>query len=478
MQFNSYVFILAFLPVVLIGYYLINHFRAYKCANVWLIISSCIFYGYFNVKYLFLLFLSVLINYVLAWQIRKNAKGRMSRGILIVGLILDIGTLFILKYFNFFIKSTSISFIVPVGISFYTFQQISFLIDTYRGETEEYSILEYITYITFFPTVVSGPIAYHSEVILPLRKEENRRFNYENMLKGMQTFAIGLFKKVMIADLFAKLVNVGFENYLFLNSIDIALVMIAYSLQIYFDFSGYSEMAMGIAYMFNISLPLNFDSPYQSRSIAEFFNRWHITLNRFFLKYLYIPLGGSRKGKVRTCLNIMIVFAISGLWHGANWTFIAWGIVNGLFVVGCHLLKGKISKIPRTIGVSVTFIITTFLWTIFRADSIQEALGIFAQLFHGGVGRISWLLTDVIYKLTEVRIVANFGLEDAVSTHTDIILIGIMIVALIIVFLTKGIKERLEKYKANWGTLVSFLVLMIVSILSLSEITEFVYFNF
>ena len=218
-----------------------------------------------------------------------------------------------------------------MGISFFTFQQVSYLVDSYRTqETRDYGFIEYTLFVLFFPQLIAGPIVLHKEMIPQFRNEHNRIFNSENFSRGMYIFAIGLFKKVLIADTFSQAVAIGYNNVENLSSLEALLVSFSYTFQIYFDFSGYCDMAIGISSMFNINLPQNFNSPYKSTSIIDFWNRWHMSLTRFLREYVYFPLGGSRKGKVRTYVNVMIVFLVSGIWHGANWTFIVWGIMHGV----------------------------------------------------------------------------------------------------------------------------------------------------
>ena len=302
MLFNSYIFIFLFLPVVLFGYYGLNYLKKYRLALGYVTCMSMWFCGYTNVQYLIVLLISILANFILIEFMSKvkNCHGRKM--LLIAGLLWNIGGLLYFKYCNFFIENinavfkTDIAFlrlILPLGISFYTFQQLSYVIDYYRGESEKYDILEYTAYVFFFPKLIQGPITYHSELIPQFRNEENKRLNFDNLSKGIYSFALGLAKKVLIADTFSKIVTIGYDNIGELNSPSALIVMICYSLQIYFDFSGYCDMANGIGSLFNIELPINFNSPYKAESIRDFWDRWHITLTRFFTKDVYFPLGGN-----------------------------------------------------------------------------------------------------------------------------------------------------------------------------------------
>ncbi len=337
MLFNSYIFILLFLPVSVSIYFLLNKAHQYVLSNIWLIGMSLWFYAYFNVDYIVIILVSISGNYILSRMLYTksiNKNSFMKKTVLIIGILINIISIFYFKYFDFFITNINALFhqnfelkniLLPLGISFFTFQQISYLIDSYRGETKDYGFIEYALFVSFFPQLIAGPIVLHSEVIPQFRDRELRKFNHDNMAKGLYIFAIGLFKKVLIADTFAKAVSWGFNSYLSISSMDTFLVSLFYTFQLYFDFSGYCDMAIGIGNMFNIQLPANFNSPYKATSITDFWSRWHMSLTRFLRQYVYIPLGGNRKGKIRTYVNIMIVYLISGIWHGANWTFIIWG---------------------------------------------------------------------------------------------------------------------------------------------------------
>ena len=291
MLFNSHIFIFLFLPIVIIGYYFFNHFKKYNLAQLYLIIMSLWFYAYFNINYLFIIILSVLFNYILYKIMKKNNK----KIYLIIGLIINIGLLIYFKYMYFFISNINYIFktnfnflniLLPLGISFFTFQQISFIIDTYRLETPEYSLLHYASFVTFFPQLIAGPIVTHNELIPQFIDKKKKKFNYDNFAKGLYVFSIGLAKKIIIADTFGTIVNWGYDNISLLDSTNAIIVMLSYTFQIYYDFSGYSDMAIGISKMFNIDLPVNFNSPYKALTIADFWERWHITLTRFFTKYI------------------------------------------------------------------------------------------------------------------------------------------------------------------------------------------------
>ncbi|MGL4867793.1 MAG: MBOAT family O-acyltransferase, partial [Cetobacterium sp.] len=347
MLFNSFVFIFLFLPLTLIGYFLLNNYGKEKSAKAFLVLASLYFYSYFNIKYTYLIVLSILVNYFVGKKISEHGKtemfgGGVTKPYFITGLIFNIGMLFYFKYYDFFIGNLNTVFnqnlpilklMLPLGISFFTFQQLSFLIDSYRGKSEQYDFLSYCLFVTFFPQLIAGPIVLPEEMLPQFENHENKKINYENMNRGLYLFSVGLAKKVLIADSISPFADAGFDKMANLTFIEGWLTSISYTMQLYFDFSGYCDMAMGIALMFNIILPLNFNSPYKSTSIQEFWKRWHMTLGRFLTNYLYIPLGGNRKGELKTLRNLLIVFLASGIWHGAGWNFIIWGALHGLAIL-------------------------------------------------------------------------------------------------------------------------------------------------
>lgn len=285
---------------------------------------------------------SIAANWSIVILMRKQSIDVLRKFCVILGIFFNVSLIFYYKYYDFFIENINTAFglnmnlkgmLLPLGISFFTFQQISFVLDSYKHETDDYNFIEYSAFVTFFPQLVAGPIVLHNEMIPQFRNDGTRKLQLENITNGLCLFILGLGKKVLIADVFGYAVDWGYSNLDLVSSIDAMIIIVSYAIQIYFDFSGYCDMASGIALMFNFRLPINFDSPYQSQSIIEFWGKWHMTLTRFLRKYIYFPLGGSREGRIRTYANIMIVFLISGIWHGANWTFIVWGCLHGGAIV-------------------------------------------------------------------------------------------------------------------------------------------------
>ena len=378
MQFNSFVFILLFLPITTLLYYTAN--RINSLVGKWiLVISSIIFYCYTDISILCVLGISIVVNYVFSFTVTKAKKWRSL--FLVIPVIINVGLLLYYKYLNFAISNVNtflgkeiplVELMLPVGISFFTFQQIAYVVAIYKGELQKNSLVDYLVYILFFPKILMGPLADPVDFINQINDSNLKKINWDNIASGIKIFSLGLFKKVMIADIFAKAVGWGYTNIDSTTSMDWILIMLFYTFEIYFDFSGYSDMAVGSALMLNVSLPINFDSPYKALSIRDFWKRWHISLTKFFTKYIYIPLGGSKKGMFFACLNTMIVFLVSGIWHGANWTFILWGILHGALSVFDRLFEKKQEKIfvpARWMG---TFVVVNILWLLFRSDTIQQ----------------------------------------------------------------------------------------------------------
>ena len=296
-------------------------------------------------------------------------------------VLINILSLLYFKYTNFLILNINSVFssdfklrelILPVGISFYTFQQIAYVVSLYKREIQKVYLVDYLLYILYFPKLLMGPLMEPSDFLNQINDKELKKIDWDNLACGIQIFCFGLFKKMMVADIFSKAVSWGYSNMETTTSMDWVLIMLFYTFEIYFDFSGYSDMAVRSSLMLNITLPINFDSPYKALSIRDFWKRWHISLTKFFTKYVYIPLGGSRKGKIFTYINTMLIFLISGIWHGANWTFILWGVLHGVFMVVDRMFETTESKIFEPVRWGSTFLIVNILWLLFRSDSVKQ----------------------------------------------------------------------------------------------------------
>lgn len=487
MLFNSYIFIFLFLPLTLAGYFGLNLAGKYKASLIFLTGMSLWFCAYHNIFYLLVLVCSILVNYGIVSLMSAWRKESLRRLCLWAGILTNIGILFYFKYYDFFIENINgilsahlplLRLVLPLGISFYTFQQLSYVIDSYRNRDVSYSFPEYASFAAFFPKLIQGPIANHEELICQFRDLTRKKPDFANLSRGLYAFSLGLAKKVLVADTLSVIVDQGYGAIGALNGISAAVVMLCYSLQIYFDFSGYCDMACGMAKMMNLDLPVNFNSPYKAQSVSDFWDRWHMTLTGFFTRYVYIPLGGNRKGKARTCLNIMIVFLLSGLWHGANWTFILWGAMHGAASVLERILQIGKRKAPRILKTALTFLFVTFAWSLFRADSLADAGLLWSRLLNGGVGPIYQPLTDSFRDLVEISFLYRAGLGGVITRFPWLMLTLFMAAALLSCFAMKNTLEKTERMTFSGKKCFVVVTLMLWSVLSLSRITEFIYFNF
>lgn len=487
MLFNSYYFIFLFLPAALSGYYFLNYVNRYRAANIFLTGMSLWFYGYFNASYLLIICGSIVANFLFAKaMVSFSAKPSLRKAVLVFGICANVAVIFYFKYFNFFLENINALFhrsfelkniLLPLGISFFTFQQLSYLVDSYRGQTGGYSFDEYALFVSFFPQLIAGPIVLHSETIPQFREVSNRRILYQNFSRGMYIFALGLFKKVIIADTFGKPVDYGFLIAFNLNTLEAILVSLCYTFQLFFDFSGYCDMAIGISAMFNIDLPGNFRSPYRAASITEFWDRWHMSLTRFLKTYIYIPLGGNHKGRIKTYVNVMIVYLVSGIWHGANWTFVLWGILHGLLSCLNRLFQKQWSKLCKPIRWAATFTAVDFLWILFRADSIETAITFLRQIFHFTGFSIREELAGC-FRLEEFAFLEEkIPVLQYLASHVTAFYLWIFLLAAFIVILFFKNSGELV-FKPTLRRTIVTVVCMLWSVLSLSGISAFLYFNF
>jgi len=397
MLFNSYSFLFLFLPVVLLVFFRLGQYRR-QLAAFWLFVASLFFYAWWNPAYVGLLLASILFNYAIGQAlVRERARecSGIKKLILVFGLALDLGLLAYYKYANFFVSSSNDllgsnwhldPIILPLGISFFTFTQIAFLVDAYRGEVKESNFIHYGLFVTYFPHLIAGPVLHHKEMMPQFAQAATYRPHWENISVGLTLFTFGLFKKVVLADGIAPFANTVFSA----ASEGSALTFIeawggalAYTFQLYFDFSGYTDMALGISCLFGVRLPINFNSPYQAVNIIDFWRRWHMTLSRFLRDYLYFPLGGNRKGAFRRYNNLLATMLLGGLWHGAGWTFVLWGGLHGVYLVINHAWHGvraslgfpagRSSLIGRYTGMTITFLAVVVAWVCFRAPDFHTA---------------------------------------------------------------------------------------------------------
>lgn len=484
MLFNSYIFLLFFLPICLLGYWLANSLKKRNLALCFLIVMSFWFYGYFNAAYLPILIGSILVNWCFS-RILLEKEGNVNRIILALGIVVNIAIIFYYKYFDFFLDNMNYAFntsfelkniVLPLGISFFTFQQISYLVDSYRKETRQYKFIEYVAFVSFFPQLVAGPIVLHSELISQMKDENKWQFNQESFANGLYVFAVGLFKKVLIADTFGKAVSLAWQDVAALTAGEVWIVMLCYTFQIYFDFSGYCDMAVGIGKLFNIELPSNFNSPYKSKSIVEFWSRWHMTLTRFLRNYVYFSLGGNRKGKLRTYINIMIVFLISGLWHGANWTFVFWGMCHGLAQVLTRLFANAWEKCNEVWRWIVTFGFVNIMWLVFRADNLTQAKELLCKAFSMKELSVSTKFYEC-FRLEEFALFENVWPWSRFVWHVPGIYLWLFLLGALFVCLNcQNVYEK--RFKPTIGKTLETIIMYVWGIISLAGVSTFLYFNF
>ena len=484
MLFNSYEFIFAFLPITFILYFYLNHKRLTQASKGLLVFSSLFFYSWWNVAYLPIILASMLFNYLLG-NILANGSSKFSKkSTLIVGIVANLSLLGYFKYADFLLENFNLAFnsnahllnlALPLAISFFTFQQISYLVDSYKKETKEYDFLNYALFVTFFPQLIAGPIVHHKEMMPQFAKTRNKIINYNNIAMGLFIFAIGLFKKVIIADTFATWATAGFDVATTLNLFEAWATSLSYTFQLYFDFSGYTDMAIGAALLFNIKLPINFNSPYKAKNIQDFWRRWHITLSRFLRDYIYIPLGGNRKGSFRTYANLMATFIIGGLWHGAGWTFIFWGFLHGLALVIHRAWSNLGFKLWRWVAWFITFNFINIAWVFFRAKEWNDAIKVLSSMFSLDNVVLPKVLESHLAFLKDFSV--NFGYF-GIHIGAEIESVLWLITAFIIVLLFKSSAEQLENFKLNYSTAIFTGITLLIGLISLNKVSEFLYFNF
>lgn len=512
MLFNSYIFIFLFLPLCLAGFYLLERRRKAVAARLWLTGFSLWFYGYFNITYLLIMICSILANYAFFVGIKRMERRgrRWSRLVMSLGVMGNLAVLFYFKYYDFFIENLNQIFhadfvvrgiLLPLGISFFTFQQIGFLADAYRGELEACPFVDYMLFVSFFPQLIAGPIVSQEEMLPQFAAIGNRKADWQKLKSGTVLFVLGMAKKVLIADTFGQAVDWAYANTTALSSVDAALTILFYTLQLYYDFSGYCNMARGLGWMFGIDIPKNFDSPYKSADIIEFWRRWHITLGRFFRKYVYIPLGGNRRGRTRMYLNMFLVFFLSGIWHGAGWTFLIWGMAQGVLYLITRAFqlwkkdraqtqrqnpdenaapahrtawKGRISK---TAGTAFTFLFYNLICVFFRSENLTQALTVFHRLINGGIALPATGITDA-FNLDEFWYAIKLLRLDSLPYSSLYLTLLLPAAILTATFAAPNADHIAERFKAKTWNAITIAILAIWCTISLSGVQRFLYFNF
>ncbi len=485
MLFNSYEFIFYFLPVTFFIYFYLNSKKLNEAAKGFLILASLFFYSWWNIVYLPIILVSMLFNYSVGVSLSKDKEHKIvsKKMLLSFGVISNVLLLGYFKYADFFIENFNfvsgseinlLHLALPLAISFFTFQQIAYLADSYRRETKEYDFLNYSLFVTFFPQLIAGPIVHHKEMMPQFAAKETKSINYRNIVLGIFIFSMGLFKKVVIADSFSKWANYGYNHAESLSILEGWITSFSYSFQLYFDFSGYTDMAIGLALLFNIRIPINFNSPYKAKNIQDFWRRWHITLSRFLRDYVYIPLGGNKKGNTSTYTNLFLTFLIGGIWHGAGWTFVLWGALHGFAIVVHRIWRGLGWHLPKLLAWFITFNFVNITWVFFRAENFTQALNVLKAMFTG-------VLTLPIQLESRLSMLKSYGVEfgSVMGTTREFALATVLIlVSLVITLALKNSNERVEKFEPKLGVLVFTVIIFMYSIYNMQDVSEFLYFNF
>lgn len=478
MLFNSYQFIFLFLPVALAGYFVLGRFGN-LAPVIWLALASLVFYSVSNWQFVFLLLASIAFNYLIGLLlISQRLRAAPRFAVLTVGVTGDLLVLGYFKYAGFlaanlnavFSTGFAVHVLLPVGISFYTFTQIAFLVDAFRGNVARYALPHYALFVTYFPHLIAGPILHHKDMIPQFESAEAKRPNPHLILCGLIIFGIGLFKKTGLADSIQPLVALAFGPTT--PSFDQAWIgALAYTFQLYFDFSGYSDMAIGISLMFGVFLPLNFNSPYKALSIVDFWRRWHMTLSQFLRDYLYIPLGGNRRGPTLRYVNLMITMLLGGLWHGAAWTFAAWGTLHGAYLCINHFwnrygpsVAPRFKRLTNIAAFILTFLSVVVAWVFFRADSISSAVFVLSRMIdpsHAVLGRAEIANIGFIAVYAAIAWFAPNTQEVMGYDHTN-----------------RTVGESLAAWPRRPAFLYATAAVLVFGILGIQQHSEFIYFRF
>ncbi len=492
MVLPSYSFVFIFLPVVTVLYRIANWRRLYTLGKMILLVSSLFFYALLTpgIKGLAVLLASMAFCYILAtFALSRDLPDNLRRLLVALGVAANVALLIYCRYLSYIDTLaqqagigtfTFEAVVVPVGISYFTFSQIAYLVDTYRDRTIRYSFIDYALFVSFFPKITVGPIALTSELIPQFNDIARKTPDYDRMAKGFYRFTLGLAKKLILADNLGKFVDIGYANISNMGSGNSILIILSYTLQIYFDFSGYCDLASGICLMLGFDLCENFDGPYRSLSIREFWKRWHISLTRFFRNYMYIPMGGNRKGKIRTYVNNMIIFLVSGLWHGAATHFVLWGGIHGAGMIVSKLISPVTEKVPKFLRWIVTFSFVNLAWVFFRSDDTSMAVQLLSQLFTAGFKPLNAELVATCIP-TEFQLIQWLILKAAPDmTYYSGCAVWIILVAAGIYFsaFSKTAKERCDRFTASHRKVAATVLLFAWSVLSMSEVAEFIYVNF
>ena len=490
MLFNSYEFIFVFLPVSFFIYFYLNHKRLTTASKIWLVFASLFFYSWWNIVYLPLILTSVFFNHAIASAIVEydelKKKYFSKKSLLQIGLVFNIGLLAYFKYADFFISNTNslvntdiglLHLALPLAISFFTLQQIAFLVDSYEGLAKEKNFLNYIIFVTFFPQLIAGPIVHHKEMMPQFVSIRNKAKNYKNIAMGLFILSIGLFKKVVIADTFAIWATAGFDTATTLNLFEAWFTSLSYTFQLYFDFSGYTDIAIGAALLFNIKLPINFNSPYKATGIIDFWQRWHITLSRFVTTYIYTPLVKSfdNLNFHKAMIATFVTFLIAGLWHGASWMFVIFGGLHGLALVVNNYWKKTKIKINKILAWFITFNFVNITMVFFRAEEWGDAIKVLRSMFSLDNIMLSSKLESALPFLNKYGVEFGSFTQNIQGKSFTLVF---LIIGFILVLFFENSSKKLDNFKLNFINSFIFVMAFTISLYKLSGYSEFLYFRF
>ncbi|MAX65668.1 MAG: MBOAT family O-acyltransferase [Bacteriovoracaceae bacterium] len=485
MLFNSYIFIFIFLPITFVIHYLIGKHEkhGHTLSHSWLILASLFFYGYWNFSYLSIIISSIIINFLITHYLISKPHAKIKKPLFLLGLSFNLGLLGYFKYKNFFMENMNLLLnsdfhfthvLLPLGISFFTLQQIAYLVDVYEGLVKKTPFHKYALFVCFFPQLIAGPIVHYKEVMPQFDDDKNHRFNIKNINLGIFVFILGLAKKVLLADTFAIWANAGFNHTDTFHFFQAWGTSLSYTMQLYFDFSGYSDMAIGLGLLFNIKLPKNFDSPFLARNIIDFWTKWHITLSQFITTYIFTPLlkAMPKFTFTNSMISIFITMCIAGLWHGAAWTFVLYGALHGVIIIINHIMKKRKIKLPKFWAIFITFQFINIVFTIFRAEKLETAFNIFKGMFGLTYFKIPKGL------ISEELILKSGAIIGPHMNNDQNLNLIFIIVSLYIVFKLKNSMQLMQEFKPQTKTALFMSFIFVLCLFGLNRVSDFIYFNF
>ena len=466
MIFSSYKFIFLFFPIVYLGYFLLKKTNKYEAVKLWLIAASLYFYGSGNIKFLPILVFTALFNFVISRGIVTSDKKPVKTVLMSLGILENLGMLFYFKYRNFFFQNINWVFgsdiamkniILPLGISFYTFQILSYVFDCYNGDAKKYGFTDYMLFVTFFPQLIVGPVVTHGEIIPQFKKDNLLKIDKNNILAAIMYFSIGCAKKILLADPLIDFATAFYGGDMEMNFITSWTAVLSYTFAYYFDFSGYIDMALGLGLFFNIKLPVNFNSPYKARNFADFWRRWNITISRFLNDNIFKNIFKFGDGMAKLIFATLITFIVSGIWHGAGWHYIAWGVVNGIFVSIANVMTVKRKKLPFPLAWALTFFFSVLVRVLFDATGLFQAAAVYKTMFTFNDGILYGIRT---FAAENIKVLCVIG------------------ISAFICFFCKNTQEMLADFKPKPIHAVFCGVILAVSLFYIGSVSQFLYFQF